>query len=65
MSSRHCVLHNHDQDKDENLILIIMPVLDMINHSLTPNAAILPFVYNFDQSSYLQLVALRDIQPNE
>jgi SET domain-containing protein len=42
-----------------------MPVLDMINHSLTPNAAVLPYVYNFDQSSYLQLVALRDIQPDE
>jgi hypothetical protein len=42
-----------------------MPVLDMLNHSLTPNAAILPFVDQFDQNSYLKLVALKDISPNE
>ena len=59
------MLHDHDQNKDENLVLIIMPVLDMLNHSLTPNAAILPFVDNFDQNSYLKLVALKDISPNE
>lgn len=59
------MLHDHDQNKDENLVLIVMPVLDMLNHSLTPNAAILPFVDHFDQSSYLKLVALKDISPNE
>jgi hypothetical protein len=42
-----------------------MPVLDMLNHSLTPNAAILPCVDNFDQKSYLKLVALKDINPND
>lgn len=64
-SSRHVVLHDHQADQDEKLVLFQMPLLDILNHSLQPNVAILPYVDKLDEKSFLVLKALRDIEPNE
>ena len=45
--------------------LFQLPLLDFLNHSLTPNVAILPHVDKIDSSSFVILKALRDIAPNE
>ena len=42
VSSRHVVMHKHEMDKDPNLLLLMMPLLDILNHSSDPNVAILP-----------------------
>lgn len=62
MSSRHVVFHEHKAEEDPDLLLILMPFLDMLNHSRTPNVAITPFVDKLGgDKSFLQLHALRDI----
>lgn len=40
--------------------------MDMVNHSRTPNCGIFPYRDKLDNNhSYVQLVALRNIEPNE
>jgi hypothetical protein len=52
-------------DNDPNLLLIMMPLLDFVNHSNKPNAGIVPFVDKVDDNhSYLILKALEDIEPD-
>ena len=66
VSSRHVVFDGHKPESDPDLLLVLMPFLDMINHSRTPNVAVLPHIDKFDgERSYLVLKALKDIQPNE
>ena len=66
VSSRHIVMHEHDMDNDPNLLLIMMPLLDLLNHAPSPNVGILPIVDKVDDGhSYLLLKALRDIEADE
>jgi SET domain-containing protein len=65
VSSRHIVLHDHQMDSDPNLLLMMMPLLDLLNHSPEPNVAIRPHVDRTEGESFLVLQALRDIQPDE
>lgn len=66
VSSRHVVFHGHKPEEDPNLLLILQPFFDMLNHSRNPNVGIVPFVDKFDgEKSFLMLQALRDIGPNE
>ena len=44
---------------------MLMPVFDLLNHSLEPNVAILPYHDALEDKSFLVLKALREIQPNE
>ena len=52
-------------DADPNLVLMMMPLFDMLNHSSTPNVAIRPYQDRTESDSFLVLEALRDIKPNE
>ena len=52
-------------DADPNLVLMMMPLFDMLNHSATPNVAIRPYQDRTESDSFLVLEALRDIKPNE
>ena len=65
VSSRHVVMHEHEMDKDPNLLLLMMPLLDMLNHSSDPNVAILPHRDTIQDQSFLILHALRDIKEDE
>ena len=58
-------MHEHEYLQDPNLVLIMMPLMDMLNHSNTPNVAIRPFVDKIENQSFLTLQALRDIGPDE
>lgn len=42
-----------------------MPLLDMMNHSLTPNVGVTPYYDKNENQSFLVATALRDIEPNE
>jgi len=44
VSSRHVVMHEQQMDKDPNMLLILMPFLDLLNHSHSPNVAITPYL---------------------
>ena len=65
VSSRHVVLHEHEMDKDPNLLLLMTPLLDMLNHSPDPNVAVLPHRDSIENESFLVLHALKDIEPDE
>lgn len=65
VSSRHIVLHDHKADEDPNLLLMMMPLMDMVNHSSSPNVGIMPIHDKMTASSYLVMRALRDIEENE
>lgn len=65
VSSRHTVLHDHAMDQDPNLILCQLPVIDLLNHSLTPNVGVFPYHDKIDDKSFLVVKALRDIEPDE
>lgn len=66
VSSRHIVMHEHDMDNDPNLLLIMIPLLELLNHTHSPNVGILPYVDKVhDDHSYLLLKALRDIEAGE
>ena len=40
-----------------------MPFMDLLNHSISPNVGIMPYVDNADSNhSYLIVKALKDIQ---
>lgn len=43
MSSRHVIFGNKYPEEDPNLYLMLMPLFDMINHNLEPNAIVLPY----------------------
>ena len=58
-------MHEHQMDKDPNLSLIMMPLLDMLNHSNQPNVAIMPYHDKLANKSFLSLTALREIGPDE
>jgi SET domain-containing protein len=52
-------------DSDPNLLLIMMPLMDMLNHSHTPNVAILPHTDPLHDKSFLVVKALREIEADE
>ncbi len=67
ISSRHlvlgneCVTHMHDP----NAVLMIVPLLDFINHDPVPNVIALPYHDKVNDMSYVILNAIRDIAPGE
>ena len=66
VSSRHVVFHEHKADEDPNLLLVLMPFVDMFNHSRSPNVAITPFIDKLGgDKSFIQLHALKDIAADE
>lgn len=65
MSSRHVCLHQHEADKDPNLLLMILPLLDLLNHAHEPNVGLLPLHDKLEDRSFLVLQALRDIEADE
>jgi SET domain-containing protein len=44
---------------------MMMPLMDMLNHSSEPNVAIIPYLDKIDDESFLFVQALRDINPDE
>ena len=65
VSSRHITFHGHLTEEDPNLLLLQMPLLDMLNHSLEPNVGIFPYHDKLDNKSFVAVRALKDIAPNE
>lgn len=65
VSSRHAVLHGHAMDQDPDLLLVLLPVIDMFNHSVTPNVGVFPYLDKLDNRSFLVVRALRDIEADE
>lgn len=45
VSSRHVVLNNENisLSQDPKMLLLIMPLFDLFNHSITPNVVALPY----------------------
>lgn len=65
VSSRHIVMHDHDLDQDPDLVLFLLPLMDMFNHSPRPNIGIFPEYEKLGEQSFLNAVALSDIQEDE
>lgn len=65
VSSRHLVFNNQQSDDDPNLVLMIMPLLDFINHSFDPNVVALPYHDRVNNESFVLLQALKDIEKDE
>ena len=65
VSARHVCLHEHEVEKDANLLLMMLPLLDLLNHSNEPNVGLMPMYDQFEDRSFLILKALRDIEANE
>lgn len=65
VSSRHITMHGHLTEEDPSLLLMMMPILDLMNHSLDPNVGIIPYHDKMDNMSFLEVRALKDIAPNE
>ena len=66
-TSRSLVLNNSPfyLDEDPNAALMILPLLDYINHSFKPNVAVIPAHDKINEESYVMLRALRDIEAGE
>ena len=65
VSSRHLTLNNTAASQDQNPFLMIMPLLDFINHSFEPNVIVLPFEDRVNGESFMMVQAIRDISENE
>ena len=65
VSSRHIVMHGHDAMNDPNLVLILLPLMDLFNHSPRPNIGIYPEYNKVGEQSFLNAVALEDIAQDE
>jgi len=53
------------QEEDPNAVLMILPLLDYINHSFEPNVVAAPAHDKINDESYVMLRALRDIEAGE
>ena len=56
---------NQQITNDPNMLLLIIPLFDMINHSFEPNAIIIPHEDKLTNESFVMLQALRDIEKDE
>lgn len=65
VSSRHVTFHEHDTEKDADMKLIMLPLLDLLNHSNSPNIALRPTHDKVADRSYVTMTALQDISPHE
>lgn len=65
VSSRHLVLNNDQSGDDPNLLLMIMPIFDFINHSFDPNVVALPYHDKINDESFILLQALKDIKKDD
>lgn len=65
VSSRHVTFHEHDSDNDPNMKLILLPVMDLLNHSNSPNVALRPMHDKVFNRSYVTMTALKDIEPED
>jgi len=63
VGSRSLVLNNILQPPtaDPNAVLMILPILDFLNHSTDPNVIATPFHDSVSDQSYVVLRALREI----
>jgi len=50
---------------DPNSVLMMMPLLDFLNHDPEPNVVVLPEHDRVNDQSYIYLKALRDIKKDE
>ena len=66
-SARSLVLNNENvtEMNDANAVSMIVPLMDMINHSETPNCIILPYHDKVDDQSYVTLQSIRPIEKGE
>lgn len=66
ISSRHLTLNNSATPSDDaSLQLLVMPLLDFLNHSPDPNVVALPFHDKINNESFVLIQALRDIKKGE
>eukprot|EP00347_Sterkiella_histriomuscorum_P016609 403352531 len=67
VSSRHLVFNNQAVSTDQNPFLMMLPLVDMINHSpsFQPNVVVLPYEDKLNSESYIIIQAIQDIQENE
>lgn len=52
-------------EEDPNAVLMILPLLDYVNHSFDPNVIVVPAHDKINDESYVMLKALRDIDVGE
>ena len=65
VSSRHLILNNEQPVDDPKLLLLMMPLLDFINHSFDPNVVALPFHDKINNESYVIVQAIKDIKKHD
>jgi hypothetical protein len=67
VGSRSLVLNNTPQPPtaDPNAVLMILPILDFLNHSANPNVIATPYHDKVSHQSYVVLQALREIAAGE
>ena len=67
VSARSLVLNNESvtEMNDQNAVTMILPLVDMINHSFDPNCVCLPYHDKVTDKSYVTLQTLRPIEKNE
>ena len=58
-------MNNEQPGTDPNLVLMMMPLIDMINHSFTPNVVALPYEDKISNASFIIVKAIRDIAKDE
>jgi hypothetical protein len=67
VTSRSLVFNNLPfmLEEDPNAVLMILPLLDYVNHSFDPNVIAVPAHDKINDESYVMLKALRDIDVGE
>ncbi|CDW87175.1 set domain protein [Stylonychia lemnae] len=65
ISQRHLVMMNQQLTNDPNMIMLLVPLFDMLNHSQEPNVIITPYEDKITNESFVLLQAIKDIQKDE
>ena len=66
ISSRHLIMNNGlTSSDDSHLQLLVMPLLDFLNHSFEPNVVALPFHDKINNESFVHIQAVKDIAKGE
>ena len=65
ISARHVCFDGHDSSNDPNMLLMLVPVLDLLNHSNKENAGLFPFHDKLNDGSYIDLVAKEEIKAGD
>ena len=66
VSARSLVLNNENViEMPDEAVTMIVPLLDMINHSLEPNCIVLPYHDKVSDTSFLTLQTLKPVSENE